>query len=181
MFTVKRGQRTRAWTASGRQQATTRAPAPCGFSPPDGEENRRVLTRDRLVAEALAIMSAHGAAALSMRALATRLGVVPAVLYRHVHSNDQLYDLILDGVLAEVDCQADPALPWTGQVTALAHRLRTVLEDHPGIAALLKTRDPISLTPLPWPRRSSSRPFGVPATPRSPRTHKMCPHFAARA
>jgi hypothetical protein len=25
MFTVKRGQRTRAWTASGRQQATTRA------------------------------------------------------------------------------------------------------------------------------------------------------------
>ena len=37
-----------------------------------------------------------------------------------------------------------PALPWTGQVTALAHRLRAVLEDHPGIAALLKTRDPIS-------------------------------------
>jgi TetR/AcrR family transcriptional regulator, tetracycline repressor protein len=79
-----------------------------------------------------------------MRALATRLGVVPAALYRHVTSKDQLYDLILDGVLAEVDCQADPALPWTGQVSALAHRLRTVLEDHPGIAALLKTRDPIS-------------------------------------
>jgi AcrR family transcriptional regulator len=118
---------------------------PLWFSPPDGEENRRrVLTRDRLVAEALAIISAHGAAALSMRALATRLGVVPAALYRHVHSKDQLYDLILDGILAEVDCQADPALPWTGQVTALAHRLRTVLEDHRGIAALPKTRDPIS-------------------------------------
>jgi AcrR family transcriptional regulator len=65
-------------------------------------------------------------------------------LYRHVRSKEQLYDLILDGVLAEVDCRADPALPWTGQVTALAHRLRTVLEDHPGIAALLKTRDPLS-------------------------------------
>ena len=118
---------------------------PLWFSPPDGEENRRrVLTRDRVVAGALAIISAHGAAALSMRTLATRLGVVPAALYRHVRSKEQLYDLILDGVLAEVDCQADPALPWTGQVTALAHRLRTVLEDHPGIAALLKTRDPIS-------------------------------------
>ena len=79
-----------------------------------------------------------------MRTLATRLGVVPAALYRHVRSKEQLYDLILDGVLAEVDCRADPALPWTGQVTALAHRLRTVLEDHPGIAALLKTRDPLS-------------------------------------
>ena len=118
---------------------------PLWFIPPGGEENRRpVLTRDRVVAEALAIISADGAAALSMRALATRLGVVPAALYRHVGSKDQLYDLILDGVLAEVDCQADPALPWAGQVTALAHRLRAALEDHPGIAALLQTRDPIS-------------------------------------
>ena len=118
---------------------------PLWFTPPGGEENRRrALTRDRVVAEALAIISAHGAATLSMRSLATRLGVVPAALYRHVTSKNQLYDLILDGVLAEVDCRADPALPWTGQVTALAQRLRTVLEDHPGIAALLKARDPIS-------------------------------------
>jgi AcrR family transcriptional regulator len=115
------------------------------FSPPDSEQNRRrALTRDRVVAEALAIISAGGASALSMRVLATRLGVVPAALYHHVTSKEQLYDLILDGVLAEVECQADPALPWTGQVSALAHRLRTVLEDHPGIAALLKTRDPLS-------------------------------------
>jgi AcrR family transcriptional regulator len=118
---------------------------PLWFNPPGGEQNRRrALTRDRVIAEALAIISAGGAAALSMRALAARLGVVPAALYRHVTSKDQLYDLILDGVLAEVDCQADPALPWAGQVSALAHRLRAVLEDHPGIAALLKTRDPIS-------------------------------------
>jgi AcrR family transcriptional regulator len=118
---------------------------PLWFTPPGGEQNRRpALTRDRVVAEALAVISADGAAALSMRALATRLGVVPAALYRHVGSKEQLYDLILDGVLAEVDVQNDPALPWTGQVTALARRLRAVLEDHPGIAALLKTRDPVS-------------------------------------
>jgi AcrR family transcriptional regulator len=118
---------------------------PLWFNPLGGEESRRrALTRDRVIAEALAIISAGGAAALSMRALGARLGVVPAALYRHVTSKEQLYDLILDAVLAEVDCQADPALPWAGQVTALAHRLRTVLEDHPGIAALLKTRDPIS-------------------------------------
>jgi hypothetical protein len=54
-----------------------------------------------------------------MRALATRLGVVPGTLHRHVRSK-QLHDLILDGVLAEVDCRLDPSLPWTGQVTALA-------------------------------------------------------------
>ena len=76
------------------------------FNPPDeGETSRRALTRERVVAEALAVISTDGAEALSMRALARRLGVVPGALYRHVRSKEQLYDLILDAVLAEVDCR----------------------------------------------------------------------------
>ena len=115
------------------------------FNPPDdGETVRRTLTRERVVAEALAVISTDGAQALSMRAIAARLGVVPGALYRHVRSKEQLYDLVLDAVLAEVDCQADPGVPWTVQVAAIAGRLRDVLEDHPGIAALLKARDPVS-------------------------------------
>jgi AcrR family transcriptional regulator len=118
---------------------------PLWFTPPDGEENRRrTLTRERVVAEALTLISTDGAGALSMRALATRLGVVPGALYRHVRSKEQLHDLILDGVLAEVDCRTDPSLTWAGQVTVLAQRLRVVLENHPGIAGLLKARDPLS-------------------------------------
>jgi trehalose 6-phosphate phosphatase len=78
-----------------------------------------------------------------MRTLGTRLGVVPGALYRHVRSKEQLQDLVLDGVLAEVDCDVNHALPWTEQIKILAHRLRKVLEDHPGIAGLLKTRDPL--------------------------------------
>ncbi len=114
------------------------------FSPPDGEEiRRRVLTRERVVAEALAVIAADGAAALSMRALAARLGVVPGALYRHVRSKEQLCDLAVDGVLAEVGTQADRALAWPDQVKVLARRLRAVLENHPGIAAMLKTRDPL--------------------------------------
>jgi AcrR family transcriptional regulator len=115
------------------------------FIPPDGgESSRPTLTRERVVAEALTVISLDGAQALSMRGLARRLGVVPGALYRHVRSKEQLHDLVLDAVLAEVDCQADPALPSIAQVAMLAHRLRAVLEDHPGIAALLKTRDPLS-------------------------------------
>jgi len=115
------------------------------FNPPGDEESRRrALTRERVVAEALAVISTDGAEALSMRALARRLGVVPGALYRHVRSKEQLHDLILDAVLAEVDCRTDPALPWIAQVAMLAHRLRAVLENHPGVAALLKTRDPLS-------------------------------------
>ena len=126
------------------QAAATAGQRPLWFiTPYDNETRRRALTRERVVAEALTVISADGVDALSMRALAARLGVVPGALYRHVRSKEQLCDLVVDGVLAEVDCQADRALGWTGQVKVLAHRLRAVLEGHPGIAGLLKTRDPI--------------------------------------
>jgi AcrR family transcriptional regulator len=121
------------------------APHPLWFSPPDRDEShRRALTRQHVIAEALAVISADGVDALSMRALAARLGVVPGALYRHVRSKEQLYDLVLDDVLAEVDCQVDHSQDWAGQVTTLAQRLRAVLENHPGVAGLLKTRDPLS-------------------------------------
>src|SRR6202034_1818850 len=116
-----------------------------GFNPPgDANTGRRVLTRERVVAEGLTVIAAVGAQALSMRALAARLGVVPGALYRHVRDKEQLYDLILDAVLAEVDGQVDPGQPWAAQIAALAHRLRSVLEERPGVAALLKIRDPLS-------------------------------------
>jgi AcrR family transcriptional regulator len=117
---------------------------PLWFNPPAGDETRRrALTREQVVAEALAVISSDGVDALSMRALATRLGVVPGALYRHVRNKEQLHDLVLDGVLAEVDCTVDHVLAWTERIKVLAHRLRKVLEDHPGIAGLLKARDPL--------------------------------------
>jgi AcrR family transcriptional regulator len=129
-----------------RQQAADEdaGSGPLWFIPPAGAENRRrSLTREHVVAEALTVIGAAGVDALSMRALATRLGVVPAALYRHVRNKEQLQDLVLDGVLAEVDCTVDHRLAWTERVKVLAHRLRTVLENHPGTAGLLKTRDPL--------------------------------------
>jgi AcrR family transcriptional regulator len=117
---------------------------PLWFAPPiDERDRRRTLTRERVVAEALTVIGADGVDALSMRALATRLGVVPGALYRHVRNREQLLDLVLDEVLAQVDFDIDRSLPWTDRVKLLAHRLRTVLQDRPGIAALLKTRDPL--------------------------------------
>jgi AcrR family transcriptional regulator len=125
-------------------EAADPGPRALWFSPPDGDDrHRRALTRERVVAEALAIIGDGGTDALSMRALAARLGVVPAALYRHVRSKEQLCDLVTDAVLAEVDCQTGRTPGWAGQVKLLAGRLRTVLESHPGIAGLLKTRDPL--------------------------------------
>jgi TetR/AcrR family tetracycline transcriptional repressor len=130
--------------ADRQREAADPGPHTLWFSPPDGDDrHRRALTRERVVAEALATIGADGVDALSMRALAARLGVVPAALYRHVRSKEQLFDLVVDGVLAEVDTRADRSLAWAEQVKVLARRLRTVLENHPGIAGMLKTRDPL--------------------------------------
>ncbi len=129
--------------ASGR--ASDWAPGSLWFNPPiaDDQDRRPPLTRQRVVAEALTVIAEEGAQALTMRTLAARLGVVPGALYRHVRNKQQLQDLVLDGVLAEVDFRVDPSPPWTDRLKLLAHRLRAVLDDHPGVAALLKTRDPL--------------------------------------
>jgi AcrR family transcriptional regulator len=114
------------------------------FNAPMADGQRRPpLTRERVVAEALTVIAQDGVAALTMRTLATRLGVVPGALYRHMRNKEQLQDLVLDGVLAEVDCDVDASLAWTEQITVLAHRLREVLEGHPGVAGLLQLRDPL--------------------------------------
>lgn len=120
------------------------ADAAMWFSPPEASDERRYpLSRERVVAEALTLIAEDGVPALTMRALAARLGVVPGALYRHVRSKERLQDLVVDGVLAEVDCDVAGPSSWHEQLTVLAHRLRTVLAAHPGVASLLTIRDPL--------------------------------------
>jgi len=135
---------------SKRATATSGEPATDGrsrslwFNTPINDQDRRPqLTRERVVAEALTVIAQDGVQALTMRTLAARLGVVPGALYHHVRNKEQLHDLVLDAALAEVDGHLDPSQPWTQQLKLLAHRLRDVLENHPGVAGLLKTRDPL--------------------------------------
>jgi AcrR family transcriptional regulator len=130
--------------ASGQPPSDLGSPS-LWFEPPVVDQDRRPhqLTREQVIAHALTIIANHGVHALTMRRLAADLGVVPGALYRHLRNKQQLHDLLLDTVLAEVDLDLDPHLTWTTQLTLLAHRLRQVLEAHPGIATILKTRDPL--------------------------------------
>jgi TetR/AcrR family tetracycline transcriptional repressor len=64
-------------------------------------------------------------------------------VYHHVRNKQRLQDLVLDNVLAEIDVHLDASLDWPDQLKVLAGRLRQVLEDHPGVAGILKTRDPL--------------------------------------
>jgi TetR/AcrR family tetracycline transcriptional repressor len=131
-------------TATPGEPATDGRSRSLWFNAPMNDQDRRPqLTRERVVAEALTLIAEDGAQALTMRTLAARLGVVPGALYHHVRNKEQLQDLVLDGVLAEIDWHLDSSQPWTEQIKLLAHRLRQVLERHPGVAGILKTRDPL--------------------------------------
>jgi len=140
---VKAPPNKRARAASGAPATSQRSRSLWFNAPMDDRDRRPQLTRQRVVAEALAVIAEEGVEALTMRSLAARLGVVPGALYHHVRNKEQLQDLVLDGVLAEIDCHLDPSQPWTEQIKLLAHRLRAVLEQHPGVAGILKTRDPL--------------------------------------
>jgi AcrR family transcriptional regulator len=140
---ARASENNRATAASGDPATDGRTPS-LWFDPPIFDQDRRPrLTRQRVVTEALAVIAEEGVQALTMRRLAARLGVVPGALYHHVRNKQQLQDLLLDSVLAEIDVDLDPSLDWTEQLKVLAHRLRQVLEDHPGVAGILKTRDPL--------------------------------------
>ncbi|GHF18108.1 hypothetical protein GCM10017786_59810 [Amycolatopsis deserti] len=102
--------------------------------------HRAGLTRTAVLRAARELLSEHGLAGLSMRALAARLDVAPNALYSHVANKTALLDALLDDVLAGVETPAadieDPA--------AALHRLMastyTVLLDHSDLVPLYLSR-----------------------------------------
>jgi len=70
----------------------------------DGESpsGRTPLSRDRILAAALAYTDQHGLQALSMRKLAAELGVEAMSLYNHIDNKDDILVGIADLVFAEV-------------------------------------------------------------------------------
>ena len=87
----------------------------------------------------------HGAAGLSLRAIARDLGMVSSAVYRYVSSRDELLTLLLvdayselaDAVDAAREAREDPAELWTEDVLAIARAARRWAVAHPARWALL--------------------------------------------
>lgn len=75
-------------------------------SPPRTGSRGPALTRERIVAATVALLDGQGAQGLSMRKLADSLDVHATSLYWHVSHRDDLLDLALDAVFAEVTLPA---------------------------------------------------------------------------
>ncbi|EOM78592.1 TetR family transcriptional regulator [Rhodococcus rhodnii] len=88
------------------------------------------LSRSDILDAATAILDEYGLADLTMRRLATSLGVQPGALYWHFPNKQTLLGAVSDRILEDVDAPLTTPRPWDEQVRALAHRLRDALLAH---------------------------------------------------
>jgi AcrR family transcriptional regulator len=99
---------------------------------PDGTR-RRGLTRQAVVARALEIADAEGLEAVSLRRLASELGVTPMALYRHVRDKQDLVNAMTEAVLEDLDIMAGvrPSMRWTEQMRRGLMNLRDQMVARP--------------------------------------------------
>jgi AcrR family transcriptional regulator len=100
---------------------------------------RPALDRDRIVAAAIAIVDAEGAAALSYRRLADDLHVTPMSLYWHVADKAELLELVGDTILSEVEVPPRVG-PWTQQLRDVHLAMFRVLLRHRNAADVVAGR-----------------------------------------
>jgi AcrR family transcriptional regulator len=93
------------------------------------------LSLDAIVDAALAIVSAEGLDAVSMRRVATALDTGAGSLYVYVDSREALVDALSDRVLDAIALEVPDPRRWRQQLHALAGRMLGALVAHPGLAA----------------------------------------------
>jgi AcrR family transcriptional regulator len=101
------------------------------------------LSVDAIVAEAVALADRDGLAAVSMRALAERLGAAPMSIYTHVPGRAELVELMVDEVLGEVVGADPPRGGWRARLEAVAHENAALLCRHPWLVDATAVRPPL--------------------------------------
>ena len=96
-----------------------------------------LLTRQRIVETASALVDAEGLEALSVRRLATELGVQGPSLYNHFATKAEILDAVADEVVARVDVSAFATHGWREALRLWAHSYHDVLGAHPNIVPVL--------------------------------------------
>jgi AcrR family transcriptional regulator len=108
---------------------------------------KRRETRERIETQIIELgrrhLVEHGAAGLSLRAIARDLGMVSSAVYRYVSSRDELLTLLLVDAYSDLANEVDRARDamaeeaWSEDVIAIAHAARSWAITHPASWALL--------------------------------------------
>jgi AcrR family transcriptional regulator len=96
---------------------------------------RKGLTPAKVLDEAFKIVDAEGADALTMRALAKRLGVAPMAIYNHYQDRDAIIDALAERAFGLPPQAAERRMPTRGERRApWKDRLRTLIGNVQGLA-----------------------------------------------
>jgi AcrR family transcriptional regulator len=95
------------------------------------------LSRDRIVRAAIDLADADGLDAVSLRKVATALDVGPMRLYGYIASKEELLDLMVDAIHAEIRPSGDG---WREMLRSHAEATRHAAHEHEWLADLLGGR-----------------------------------------
>ncbi len=104
--------------------------------------SKPALSRDGIVATAVALMRAEGLEHVTMRRLAAELDTGAASLYVYVRDTAELHAAVLDELLGSVEvAAAGKPDGWVDAVVGILWSYTGILVEHPGLArAALVTR-----------------------------------------
>ncbi|MDA1362176.1 TetR/AcrR family transcriptional regulator [Glycomyces luteolus] len=137
----ERGRRRRYCSRSCQARAyRARAAAP----PVARVARPRSLTSGRIATAAIALADHTGFAGLTMRRLATELGIATMSLYRHFSSRDALVVAMTDAVLDEVEPPGGHLADWRSRLEHEAREEWGLYRRHPWVLpAIASSRPPI--------------------------------------
>ncbi len=109
------------------------------------KSRREPLSRERVLSAAMTLADAEGLQAVTMRRLATDLGVEAMSLYHHLPGKDGLLDGLVDAVAAEVQLaiqglRAKAGQDWRSVLRMRCLRAREVMLRHPWAPGLIGSR-----------------------------------------
>ena len=91
------------------------------------------LSRERIVAAALALIDRDGLQAVTMRRVAEALGVQAPSLYNHVRSKEALLDAVAGSVMDRVDTSGFDGDDWRAAIETWAWSYYDALVAHPNL------------------------------------------------
>jgi DNA-binding transcriptional regulator YhcF (GntR family) len=106
------------------------------------------LGRERVVRTAMAIADGEGLATLTMRRVASDLGVATMSLYRHVAGKEELVLLMTDAAFGDHPLPDERPAHWRDRLETAGRRMWTVFRAHPWAAEALSMTRPQMLPNL---------------------------------
>jgi AcrR family transcriptional regulator len=99
------------------------------------DDERHTQSRAQIAEAALGLLVEDGEARLTMRAVATRLGVQASSLYTYVRDKDELLRLVLERALGDPEIGRGD---WETCTRGLIDRIAQTIADNPGTACALR-------------------------------------------